>query len=205
MLSLMNVSTLIWTLLVVSLVPLAVIVWFLAREIRKSSDFFHTLASRLNGKTTRLPFGLVFELEGIPIRIYTLQGSIHYRARVDLRRDPGILVTRTFRKLRFLDPLLYSPSRKRFLFHTPVDKQFAFRAKNASWMREIFTSGLLDDMTEKGRVTRIEIRRRAVKGTLLMIFQSKEELEKAGQSIDILNQVVMQVSQSTLALQGNLG
>ncbi len=200
MLSGMNVLTLIWTLLVVALVPLALIVWFLAREIRKSRNLFRTLATRLNGKTTRFPFGLVFELKGIPIRIYALQGSIQYRAKVDLHTDPEILVTRTFRKLNFLDPLHYSPSREKFLFHAPVDKQFGFRAKDASWMREIFNSDLLEHMTETGRVTRIEIRRRVVKGALLMIIQSKDELEKAGQSIDILNQVVMQVSRSTLAL-----
>ena len=200
MLSGMNVSTLIWTLLVVSLVPLMLIVWFLVREIRKSRNLFRTLASRLNGKTTRFPFGMVFELEGVPVRIYTLQGSIQYRAKVDLRMDPGILVTRTFSKLKFLDLLHYSPSRKRFLFHAPVDKQFGFRAKDASWMREIFNSDLLDHMTETGRVTRIEIRRRVVKGVLLMIKQSKDEHAKAGQSIDVLNQVVMQVSRSTLAL-----
>jgi hypothetical protein len=55
-------------------------------------------------------------------------------------------------------------------------------------------------MTETGRVTRIEIRRRVVKGALLMIIQSKDEHEKAWQSIDILNQVVIKVSRSTLAL-----
>jgi hypothetical protein len=196
----MNIPALIWTLLAVSLVPLAMIVWFLAREIRKSRNFFRILASHLNGKTTRFPFGLVFELESIPVRIYALQGSIQYRAKVDLRTDPGILVTRTFRKLKFLDPLHYSPSRERYLFHSPADKQFGFRAKDTSWMREIFNSDLLNDMTETGRVTRIEIRRRVVKGAHLMINQSQDELEKAGHSIDILNQVVMQVSRSTLAL-----
>jgi hypothetical protein len=196
----MNVPTLIWTLLFISIVPLALIAWFFVREIRRSRDLFRTLASLLDGKTSHFPFGLVYELEGIPIRIYALQGSIQYRAKVDLRTDPGILVTRTFRKLKFLDPLHYSPSRKRFLFHAPVDRQFGFRAKDTSWMREIFNSELLDHMTETGRVTRIEIRRRVVKGALLMIIQSKDEHEKAWQSIDILNQVVIKVSRSTLAL-----
>lgn len=200
MLSRMNEPILIWTLLAVLLVLLVPLVWFLVREIRKSRNLFRTLALRLNGKTTRFPFGLAFELEGIPIRIYTLQGSIQYRAKVDLRTDPGILVTRTFPKLKFLDPLHYSPSRQRFLFQAPVDKQFGFRAKDTSWMREIFNSDLLNHMTEKGRVTRIEIRRRVVKGALLMIIQSKDELEKASQSIDILNQVVVQVSRSTLVM-----
>jgi hypothetical protein len=51
-----------------------------------------------------------------------------------------------------------------------------------------------------GRVTRIEITRRVVRGALLMLNHSNQEIEKAKQSISILNRLVMQVSRSTLAL-----
>ncbi len=187
--------------IVVSVLALAVLVWFMVREIRKSHEFFRTLASRFDGTTTKFPFGMVFELEGKRVRIYALQGSIQYRARVRLRKDPGILVTRTFRKLAFLDALNFSPSREKFSFHAPVDKQYGFRAKDTMWMREIFNDDLLDRMTATGRVTRIEIRQRVVRGALMMVNQSDDELEKARQSIDILNRVVMQVLRSTLALQ----
>ena len=107
---------------------------------------------------------------------------------------------RTFRKLEFLDPLHFSPSRQKFLFHGRVDQQYGFRAKDARWMREIFSDDLLDRMTDTGRVTRIEIRRRSVRGALLMITQSDDEIVKARQSIGILNDVLMQVSRSTLAV-----
>ena len=119
----------------------------------------------------------------------------------NLRKDPGILVTRTFKKLEFLDALNFSPSREKFSFHAPVDKQYGFRAKDMTWMREIFNDDLLDRMTATGRVTRIEIKRRVVRGALMMVNQSDDELEKAKQSIDILNRLVMRVSRSTLALQ----
>ena len=194
-------TTLIAAVIVVFGLAIALLAWFLVREIRKSHEFFRTLASRFEGITTKLPFGLVFELEDMRVRIYALQGSIQYRARVRLRKDPGILVTRRFRKLEFLDALNYSPSREKFSFHAPVDQRYGFRAKNARWMREIFNDDLLDRMTATGRVTRIEIRRQVVRGALLMVNQSDDELEKAKQSIDILNCVVIQVSSSTLALQ----
>jgi hypothetical protein len=67
-------------------------------------------------------------------------------------------------------------------------------------MREIFDADLLDSMTAMGGVTRIEIRRRVVRGALLMVNHSNQEIEKAKQSISILNRVVRQVSRSTLAL-----
>ena len=66
-------------------------------------------------------------------------------------------------------------------------------------MREIFDNDLLHSMASKGRVMRIEIGRRGVRGALLMITQSDDEHEKANQAIDILNSVVVQVSRSTLA------
>ncbi len=184
-----------------SVVALAGLVWFAVREIRRSRRFFHLLSGEFNGVTTRLPFGMRFELQGIGVRIYALQGGIQYRATVLLRNDPGILVTRTYRMFKFLERMNFSPSREKFLFHTPVDQQYGFRAKNTRWMREIFDNELLDLMTATGRVTRIEIRRRVVRGALLMITQSDSELEKAKQSINILNRLVIRLSRSTLALE----
>ena len=196
----MDVTTLITAVIVVFVLATALLTWFVGREIRKTHEFFGMLATRFDGKPTRLPFGVVFELEGVRVRIYALQGSIQYRAKVRLRKDPGILVTRTFRKLEFLDKLNYSGSREKLLFHAPIDQQYGFRAKDARWMREIFNADLLDSMTAMGRVTRIEITRRVVRGALLMVNHSNQEIEKAKQSISILNRLVMQVSRSTLAL-----
>jgi hypothetical protein len=196
----MDVTTPIAAVIVAIVLATVVLAWFVGREIRKTHEFFGMLATRFDGKPTKLPFGLLFELEGIRVRIYALQGSIQYRAKVRLRRDPGILVTRTFRKLEFLDKLNYSSSREKLLFHAPVDQQYGFRAKDARWMREIFDADLLDSMTAMGGVTRIEIRRRVVRGALLMVNHSNQEIEKAKQSISILNRVVRQVSRSTLAL-----
>ena len=196
----MDVTTLIAAVTVVSIVAVVVFVGFVVREIRKSHEFFRTLTSRFEGTTTTLPFGMVFEFEGIRVRIYALQGSIQYRARVRLRKDPGIMVTRRFKKLEFLDRLNYSPSRQKYTFHAPVDRQYGFRAKDTRRMREIFDGDLLERMTVTGRVTRIEITRRVVRGALLMLTHSDDELEKANQSIGILNRVVTQVSRSTLAL-----
>ena len=195
----MEVTILIAGVAVVLVLVLVLVVWFVGREIRKTGEFFRTLATQFDGTTTSLPFGLVFRLEDMQVRLYALQGGIQYRAHVRLREDPGILVTRTFRKLEFLDTLHFSPSRQKFLFHRRVDQQYGFRAKDARWMREIFNDDLLDRMTDTGRVTRIEIRRRSVRGALLMITQSDDEIVKARQSIGILNDVLMQVSRSTLA------
>ena len=119
----MDVTTLIAAVIAVSVLA-TLFVWFVVREIRKSRAFFRMLASRFDGTTTSLPFGMVFELEDMRVRIYALQGSIQYRARVRLRKEPGILVTRTFRKLEFLDTLHYSPSREKYLFHEPIDQQY---------------------------------------------------------------------------------
>ena len=195
----MDATTLFAVVMFVLTLPVALLVWFVIREIRKTQTFFRALASRFDGATRKIPFGVVFELEGIKVRIFALQGSIQYRARIRLHNDPGILVTRTFRKFKFLDALHYSPSREQYLFHAPVDEQYGFRAKDARWMREIFNDDLLDSMANKGRVMRIEIGRRGVRGALLMITQSDDEHEKANQAIDILNSVVVQVSRSTLA------
>jgi hypothetical protein len=196
----MDVTTLVTAVIVVFVLATVLLAWFVGREIRKTHAFFGMLATQFDGKPTRLPFGVVFDLEGIRVRIYALQGSIQYRAKVRLRNDPGILVTRTFRKLEFLDKLNYSGSREKLLLHAPVDQQYGFRAKDGRWMREIFNADLLDSMTAMGRVTRIEITRRVVRGALLMLNHSNQEIEKAKQSISILNRLVMQVSRSTLAL-----
>ena len=103
------------------------LLWFIVREIRKSRGLFQMLASRFNATVTKLPFGIKFELEGVGVRVYTLQGSLQYRARVHLREDPGILVTRTFRRFQLLDRLQYSPGQQKYLFHSPVDEKYGFR------------------------------------------------------------------------------
>lgn len=189
-------------LLTISLLAIAILSWFIFREIRKSQEFFKALAAGLDGHITRLPFGVVFQLGSTRIRIYALQGAIHYRAPVRLRADPGIRVSRKYPRLRFLDRLNHVPFRQGFLFHAAVDEHYGFRARDTRWMREIFNAELQDRMIGTGRVTRIEVKRRAVTGGLLMLGHSDDEREKATESIEILNQVLMRVLGSTLVRGG---
>ncbi|MDH3644324.1 MAG: hypothetical protein OES38_19620 [Gammaproteobacteria bacterium] len=189
-------------LLIIALVSIGILSWFMLREIGKSREFFKTLAAGLDGHATRLPFGAVFQLGSTQIRIFALQGSIYYRARVHLRENPGVLVTRKFPRLRFLDRLNHAPFRQSFLFHTPVDEHYGFRARDSRWMREIFDAELQRRMIETGRVTRIEVKRRAVTGALLMLSHSDDERKKAAASIEIMNQVLMRVLGSSLVRGG---
>ena len=50
-------------------------------------------------------------------------------------------------------------------------------------------------MTSEGRVTRIEVKRNRFRGSLMAITLSPKEVEKAFQSVEILNDVLRQVSQ----------
>lgn len=186
-------------LLIISVLAILILAWFFLDQIGKSREFFKALASGLDGQITNLPLGVIFHLGSARIRIYVLQGNIHYRARVHLREDPGILVTRKFPKLRLLDRLNRAPNRQNFLFHTPVDEHYRFQARDTRWMREIFDTDLQRQMAETGRVTRIEVKRQVVKGALLMLIHSDAENEKAAASIEILSQVLKRVLDSSLA------
>ena len=190
-------------LLIIALLAILILGWFLLREVSRTQEFFRTLAASLNGQTTRLPFGFVYQLGNTRVRIYALQGAVHFRARVRLHTNPGIIVMRKFPKLRFLEGLTKAPGRQSFLFHGPVDYHYRFQAKDPRWMHEIFNAELLECLTESGRVTRIEVKRNVVAGSILMIIQSDEEREKAAVSIEILSRVLTQVLSSTLAQTNN--
>ena len=88
-------------------------------------------------------------------------------------------------------------------FGAPIDEKYAFRARNTGWIREIFTADLLEKLHSEGRVTRLEIRHKKLRGAMLMIWFSDEEKEKARQSIEILNSVVQRVVTSSLAVKPN--
>ena len=183
----------------VLMLPGTVLVWFVVLQLRKTRELFRKLASRLDGTTTSLPFGLKYEFHRLHIRVYA-QGGIQYRARVRLRTEPGILVTRKVPRLKFLDSLNYSPSRQAFLFRTAIDQEYGFRAKDTRWLREIFTREMIDLLRSTNRLRRIQISKRAVSGTVLLFTNSDEEHEKASQAVDILNELTLQLSRSTLAL-----
>ena len=181
---------------VLILLPLSVL---LIREVEKTQEFFSNFANQTGGKATKLPAGCRFELEGIPVRIYALQGSIRYTAKVSLREDPRILVTRTFKKLASLDGLNFSLSRTKYLFHSAIDSHFGFRAKDSTWLREIFSPAIRDQMIDSGRVGRIEIRQRACRGGLIMLYHSEREAEITRESIELMNAIVLRLSSSSLA------
>jgi hypothetical protein len=180
-------------ILAASLVPLSI---FLIRQVEKSRRFFDALATHHGGHAMRFPVGAVFRLDGlIDVKMYVLQGNILYRARVDLPVDPGIVVTRKFRALKILDKLTSAPGRTRYRFESPVDEQYTFQARDEAVLREIFAPNLLDRMTTEGRVTRIEVKRNRFRGSLMAITFSQKEVERAFQSVEILNDVLRQVSQ----------
>jgi hypothetical protein len=181
---------------VLVLLPLSVL---LLREVEKTQKLFSDLARQRGGKTTRLPAGCQFELEGIPVRIYALKGGIHYTAKVSLREDPRILVTRTFKKLASLDGLNFSLSRTKYLLHSAIDSHFGFRAKDSTWLREIFSPAIQEQMIDSGRVGRIEIRKRTCKGGLIMLYHSEREAEITRESIELMNAIVLRLSTSSLA------
>jgi len=179
-------------ILAASLVPLSI---FLIREFEKSRQFFDSLATHHGGRAMRFPVGAVFSLDGlIEVKMYILQGNILYRARVDLPVDPGIVVTRKFRALKILDKLNSAPGRTRYRFDLPVDEQYTFQARDEALLREIFAPDLLDRMTSEGRVTRIEVKRNRFRGSLMAITLSQKEVEKAFQSVEILNDVLRHVN-----------
>jgi hypothetical protein len=175
------------------LVPLTI---FLIREVDKSRLFFDALATHHGGRAMRFPVGAVFRLDGlIDVKMFILQGNILYRARVDLPVDPGIVVTRKFRALKMLAKLNSVPGRTRYRFDSPVDDQYTFQARDEAMLREIFVPDVLDRMTAEGRVTRIEVKRKRFRGSLMAITLSQQEVEKAFQSVEILNDVLRRVNQ----------
>lgn len=196
----MDLTLLLALAILVLMLPGAVLIWFVVGQLRKSRELFRKLASRLDGTTTSLPFGLRYEIQNLHIRVYALQGSVQYRARVRLRTYPGILVTRKISRLKFLDSLNYSPSRQTFTFRAEIDEAYGFRAKDRRWMREIFTRELQARLSETDRVRRIQISKRGMSGAILLFSNSEEEHEKASRAVDILNEVSLQLSRSTLAL-----
>jgi hypothetical protein len=180
-------------ILAVSLVPLSI---FLIRQVEKSRRLFDALATHHGGRAMRFPVGATFRLDGlIDVKMYILQGNILYRARVDLPVDPGIVVTRKFRALKILEKLTSVPGRTRYRFESPVDEQYAFQARDEAVLRDIFAPDLLDRMMTEGRVTRIEVKRNRFRGALMAITFSQKEVEKVFQSVEVLNDVLRQVSQ----------
>lgn len=176
--------------------------FFILREVKKSRHFFDDLASRYGGRRTRFPFGMVLTLDQAgEVKISALQGAIIYKTNIQLREDPGALITRSYPAFRWLDPLNYSPGRMRMRFGAPIDEKYAFRTRNTGWIREIFTADLLEKLHSEGRVTRLEIRHKKLRGAMLMIWFSDEEQEKARQSIEILNSIVQRVVTSSLAVK----
>ena len=173
--------------------------WFVFRELRSTAGLFDALTARLGGERSTVPIGMRGELDGIRIRVFALAGKVEYRARIRLRSDPGILVTRTFGRFRFVDALHASPGRRKFVFRHPVDEQYGFRAKNTQWMRELFDAEMLDDLTHLGRVARIEVGRAGVKGSLMMLGHSDAERVKANESVDLLTRLTRNLARSSLA------
>ncbi len=180
------------------MLPVIPILWLVTREIKRTRELFRKLAIQLNGEMTLLPFGLRYERHDLQIRIYA-QGGIQYRARVRLRANPGILVTRKFSRLKFLDSLNYSPSRQPFLFRTSIDDEYGFRAKDTRWMREIFSRELLSRLSATDRVRRIQISRRVLSGSILLFSNSAQEHDKASEAVDILNELSGRLCRSSLA------
>ena len=181
-------------ILAATLVPLAI---FLMRTVEATGRFFEDVAKRYHGRARRFPPGAVYALEqGLQVKLNALQGNIIYRARISLPEDPGILVTLIFRWVKFLDKLNYSFGRQRtrYQFAAPIDEQYMFRAIDGPRLREIFQPDLVERMRTQGRVTRLEIRRNRFRGALMMVSFTPGEVEKAEQSIEILNDVLRRVA-----------
>ena len=194
----MNLTLLLALAVLVLMLPVIPILWLVTKEIKKTRELFRKLASRLNGEMTLLPFGLRYEHHNLQIRVFA-QGGIQYRARVSLHANPGILVTRKLSRLKFLDSLNYSPSRQPFLFRTAIDDKYGFRAKDTRWMRDIFSRELLDRLSATDRVRRIQIGKRILSGSILLFSNSAQEHDKGSQAVDILNELSLQLTRSSLA------
>jgi hypothetical protein len=179
---------------VIFIAMLVVFVTFLAREFDNSRHFFAAVAKRYRGRTLRIPLGAAYRLErGQEVKVQAFSGNVLYSARIRLREDPGIYITRRYRGFRILDALTYSFGRKGYRFDSPVDEQYTFRAKDERKLREIFQPDLLEMMLTQGRVTALQIRRNRFRGALMIIRFSPDEIDKAEQSIEILNEVVRRV------------
>jgi len=173
---------------------LSLLLWFAGRELRRTRRLFAQLAVRFGGRTQRFPLGMVFRVEpGVEVKVFALQGSILYRARMDLGYEPDILVARIYRGWRFIDKLNYAPGRTRYRFHAPIDRHYSFRVGDGRHMKEIFAPDLLERMQSQGRITRLEIRRNRFRAALMVLSFSPEETHKAEQSIAILNELLKRV------------
>lgn len=173
---------------------LSLLLWFAGRELRRTRRLFAQLAVRFGGRTQRFPLGMVFRVEpGVEVKVFALQGSILYRARMDLGYEPDILVARIYRGWGLIDKLNYAPGRKRYRFHGPIDRQYAFRARDERHLKEIFAPDLLGRMQSQGRITRLAIRRNRFRAALMLLSLSPEETHTAEQSIEILNELLMRV------------
>jgi hypothetical protein len=183
-------------LLLLPLIPLA---WFLFRQLGKQWHFFVRLAETLGGSVTRVPMGVRFEVDGVPVRLFALQGVIHYRAALALRSDPGILVTRKFKRFDFLQAFHYSPSRERFSFQAPIDDLYGFRARELPLMRTIFTEAILSRLASNRRLARIEIRRKGIRAGFFILSHAEDEEAEAVDAVEILNLLLLRLRTSGLA------
>ena len=175
--------SLVIVLLLLPLIPLA---WFLFRQLGKQRRLFVRLASTVGGAITNLPMGVRFEANGAQVRVYALQGGLHYRARLLLRTDPGILVTRKFGRFNLLEALHFSPSKERFVFGAPIDERYGFRARDASAVRSIFADDILARMAGNGRLARIEIDKAGVRASFFILSHVEDEEREVLDAVEIL-------------------
>ena len=180
------------------LLPLIPLGWIVFRQLRRQWQLFVGLAETVGGTVTKLPMGVRFEAHGARIRLFALQGSLHYRARLSLRTNPGILVTRKFGRFNFLDALHYSPSRERVLFPAAIDERYGFRAREASLLRSIFTEDILARMADNRRLARIEISQADVRASIFILSHAEDEEREVLDAVGILDLLLARLRGSGL-------
>jgi len=169
------------------LLPLLIVVLVLLPQFRRGSAFFAQLAGHLGGRLRRWPPRVSVDLDGVPVRIYPLQGSLRYTARLPLPDELQLLVTRRYRGWRWLDRLHATPGLQPVDMRGAVARHYGFRARQPNRLRALFDAERLEDLFVDGRITRLQIDRRGLRAAVLLWRHTPEEEALGQAAMDALN------------------
>lgn len=169
----------------------------LAAQLRRGDAFFARLAAHLDGRLRRVPPRVSLNLDGVPVRIYPLQGSLQYQARLPLPDEWALLVTRRYRGWRWLDRLHASAGLQPVELPEVAAQHYGCRARQPARLRRLLDAGGLDDLLAGGRITRLQVDRRGLRATVLLWRHRPEEEALGFATVDALNRFARRLAKQT--------
>jgi len=183
-------------LLLLLTVPLLAGLLLLGRQLRRSEAFFARLAAHLGGRLRRLPPRVSLDLDGVPVRVYPLQGSLQYQARLPLPDELTLLVTRRYRGWRWLDRLHASPGLRPVELPGEAAQRYGCRARQPARLLTRLDAGDLDEVLAGDRISRLQIDRCGLRATVLLWRHRTDEEALGETAVEALNRLVRRLADS---------